>query len=314
MIRTENLCKRYGRQLVVNQLNLTVRPGTVFGIVGENGAGKTTTLSMLVTLTAPTSGRAFVNGFEVAQDPVAVRRSVGYMPDSFGVFDDIRCMEYLQFYADCYRVPRPVARQRARELLAWVGLEDKQDAYVNALSRGMQQRLELARCLMHDPAVLVLDEPSSGLDPRSRLEMRAILLKLKDAGKTVLLSSHILHELVEVADELGFMRSGELQAVASVDVLRNHTSAYRTLQVVGEAPEHVWRHALAADGRVVEFRLRPGGAQVQYGGTTGQQAELLQRLVTAGVAVQQFYEEAVDVEALFLRLTASHDTSVEAAP
>lgn len=303
MINTQNLCKKYGRQTVVNQLNLNVRAGTVFGIVGENGAGKTTTLSMLVTLTTPTSGRALVNDYEVTKNPVEVRRSVGYMPDVFGVFDDISCMEYLQFYADCYRVQRPLARRRAQEFLSWVGLENKKNTYVNALSRGMQQRLELARCLMHDPVVLILDEPASGLDPRSRIEFRSLLLKLKQNGKTILLSSHILHELAEVADEMGIMRNGELISVASVDVLRNQTSAYRSLRAVADASETEWKRALGNDPHVVDFSIVPGGVEIQYGGTTGQQAECLERLIRDGVPIRQFYEHAVDVEDLFLRMT-----------
>lgn len=303
MINTQNLCKKFGRHTVVNQLNLDVRAGTVFGIVGENGAGKTTTLSMLVTLTTPTSGRAFVNGHEVTKEPLEVRRSIGYMPDVFGVFDDISCLEYLQFYADCYRVPRPLARRRALEFLSWVGLEDQQAAYVNALSRGMQQRLELARCLMHDPAVLILDEPASGLDPRSRIELRLVLQRLKQSGKTILLSSHILHELVEVSDEMGIMRHGELISVASVDVLKNQTSAYRTLRAMADVTDEKWRRVLHHDPHVGGFSTIPGGVEIQYAGTIGQQVECLDRLVRDGIPIRQFYEHAVDVEELFLRMT-----------
>lgn len=309
MIDTHNLCKKYGRHAVVNRLNMNVRKGTVFGLVGENGAGKTTTLSMLVTLTTPTSGRALINGYEVTEDPMNVRRSVGYMPDSFGVYDDIRCTEYLQFYADCYRVSRGVAKERMNEYLDWVGLSAKRDAYVNELSRGMQQRLELARCLMHDPAVLVLDEPASGLDPRSRVELRFVLQKLKEAGKTILLSSHLLHELVEVCDEIGILRNGELLAVASVSVLKSHTTAYRTLKIIGQAHEAVWRRALRSDPRVLEFKLTEDNAMVQYAGTTAQQAELLGRLVAEGVSVEQFLEHETDVEQLFLRMTAEDEVT-----
>ena len=189
MILTENLCKRFGRSIAVDNLNLSIRQGTVFGLVGENGAGKTTTLSMLATLTPPTSGRALVNGFDVARQSRDVRRTLSYMPDSFGVYDDLSVDEYLQFYADCYGVPRPVAQRRRDELLEWVKLQDHRKTYVNSLSRGMQQRLEIARCLMHDPQVLILDEPSSGLDPRSRVEMRAVLQRLRQLGKTILISS-----------------------------------------------------------------------------------------------------------------------------
>lgn len=163
---------------------------------------------MLATLSTPTDGYAYINGYEVSRNPREVRRSIGYMPDSFGVYDELTVMEYLRFFADCYDVDRRLVRSRAEELLERVRLTDKRNTYVNALSRGMQQRLEIARCLMHDPEVLILDEPSSGLDPRSRLEMRAVLQGLRDMGKTIVISTHILHELAEVADEIGILRKG----------------------------------------------------------------------------------------------------------
>ncbi|WP_029420884.1 ABC transporter ATP-binding protein [Alicyclobacillus macrosporangiidus] len=303
MIQTENLCKRYGRHLAVRDLNLFIRRGTVFGLVGENGAGKTTTLSVLATLTTPTSGRAYVNGFEVMGDPAGVRRSIGYMPDSFGVYDDISCAEYLQFYAECYRVPRTIAEARCHEYLDWVGLSDQRDTYVNHLSRGMQQRLEIARCLMHDPPVLILDEPTSGLDPRSRIEVRQVLKRLRELGKTMIISSHILHELSEVADEIGMMRHGELIAVASVEVLRSHTSAYRRLRLEGDADFARWSAVLREDPRVMDVHPAAGGVEVLYAGTVLQQADLLARLVRAGIGVTQFVEQPTDIEALFLRLT-----------
>ncbi|MCL6593851.1 MAG: ABC transporter ATP-binding protein, partial [Alicyclobacillus sp.] len=219
MIQTDHLSKWYGRSAAVKDLNLYVRRGTILGLVGENGAGKTTTLSILATLTTPTSGRAYVNGYEVSRHPQGVRRSIGYMPDAFGVYDDIRVEEYLTFYAECYRVPRRLTQARCREYLDWVGLWEHRDKYVNNLSRGMQQRLEIARCLMHDPPVLILDEPTSGLDPRSRMEVRGVLAKLRQLGKTILISSHILHELSEIADEIGILRGGELVALAALDVV-----------------------------------------------------------------------------------------------
>jgi ABC-2 type transport system ATP-binding protein len=303
MIRTQNLSKRYGRVTAVNQLNLTVRAGTIFGLVGENGAGKTTTLGMLATLIRPSAGRAVINGFEVTDSPQDVRRSIGYMPDRFGVYDDLTAQEYLQFYADCYGVPKALARRRIGEWLAWVDLADKREAYVNALSRGMQQRLEIARCLMHDPPVLILDEPSSGLDPRSRLEMRAVLHRLRDLGKTVLMSSHILHELAEVADEIGIMRAGALSAVASVAVMTQHSGAYRRLWLVGDAPRERWHGVLKTDPHVVDYTMEPDGITVVYGGTVEQQAELMERLMTAGIRLYQFAERPSDIEQLFLRLT-----------
>ena len=261
MILTQNLCKKYGRVMAVNNLNLNIRRGTVFGLVGENGAGKTTTLSMLASLTIPTSGRGYIDGYELTREPQKVRRSIGYMPDSFGVYDDITAEEYLRFYADCYHVPKDTAKQRILELLDWVNLIEKKQTYVNALSRGMQQRLEIARCLMHDPQVLILDEPSSGLDPRSRIEMRGVMHRLRTLGKTILVSSHILQELSEFADEIGIMRNGELAAVAGVQVLLAHSTAFRQLYITGTASKGDWETALRPFPEVLDVTFLENGVK-----------------------------------------------------
>jgi ABC-2 type transport system ATP-binding protein len=225
------------------------------------------------------------------------------MPDSFGVYDDLSAKEYLEFYADCYGVPPAVARQRVGALLAWVNLEKHRDVYVNALSRGMQQRLEIARCLMHDPHVLILDEPSSGLDPRSRLEMREVLHQLRQLGKTILISSHILYELSEIADEIGIMRGGDLAAVAAVNALLEHSNAHRHLLITGNAAPDEWERVLRNDARVVDVHFVQGGVEVMYGGTLEQQAELMRTILDAGIVIYQFAERPTDIEALFLRLT-----------
>lgn len=304
MILTQNLVKKYGRMIAVNEMNLSVGKGTVFGLVGENGAGKTTALSMLATLSLPTSGFAYINGYEVSKSPREVRRSIGYMPDSFGVYDDLTVLEYLRFFADCYQVNRHVVQRRAEELLLRVALMDKRDTYVNALSRGMQQRLELARCLMHDPEVLILDEPASGLDPKSRLEMRNVLHNLRDMGKTIVISTHILHELAEMADEIGIIRGGELVAVAAIQVMLEHSSAYRTLLIESQSPESQVLSALGADKQVLQIDHQNQRWTVLYAGTHQQQAALLSHMIESGVRVKQFAEQPTDIEGLFLRLSA----------
>lgn len=303
MILTQNLCKKYGKVAAVQNLNLNVRRGTVFGLVGENGAGKTSTLSMLATLSSPTSGRAYIDGYELSKQPHDVRRSIGYMPDSFGVYDDITTEEYLQFYADCYQVPKQVTKHRIDELLEWVNLGAKRSTYVNALSRGMQQRLEIARCLMHDPQVLILDEPSSGLDPRSRIEMRGVMQRLRSLGKTILISSHILQELSEIADEIGIMRGGELAAVAAVHVMLQHSTAYRQLWIAGQAERRTWESVFKQHPEVLDVTYAEGGVEVVYGGTLHQQAEFMRSLIQQGIVIYQFAERPTDIEALFLRLT-----------
>lgn len=288
----------------VKEMNLSISRQTIFGLVGENGAGKTTALSMLATLTTPSSGYAYINGYEVSRHPREVRRSIAYMPDSFGVYDDLTVIEYLRFFADCYEVDRRIIRKRAEELLERVNLTDKGQTYVNALSRGMQQRLEIARCLMHDPEVLILDEPSSGLDPRSRLEMRAVLHNLRDLGKTIIISTHILHELAEVADEIGILREGELVAVAAIQVMLEHSSAYRTLCLYGTSEDARVEQVLDEDEQVLQVETTANGYEVLYAGTQSQQAMLLTRLIEAGAQLTQFAERQTDIEQLFLKLSA----------
>lgn len=303
MILTENLTKKFGKVTAVNRLNMSVRQGTVFGMVGENGAGKTTTLSMLATLSTPTMGKAYINGYEVTKQSENVRRSIGFMPDSFGVYDDLTVEEYLQFYADCYGVTKSIVMHRCDDLLERVNLTDKRYSYVNALSRGMQQRLEIARCLMHDPPVLILDEPSSGLDPRSRIELRHVLNNLRDLGKTVLISSHHLHELAEVADEIGILRHGELAAVAAVQVMMEHSNAYRTLRLSGRGDVVAWERILRDDPHVLTVTPQLDGAEITYAGTLDQQAAFVRHLIEMGVKLTQFAEKPTDIETLFLRLT-----------
>lgn len=304
MINTQNLTKRYGKMLAVNEMNLSIGRGTVFGLVGENGAGKTTALSMLATLSTPTSGHAYINDYEVSRNPREVRQSIGYMPDSFGVYDDLTVTEYLRFFADCYQVHRPTIHARTEEYLERVNLMDKRHTYVNALSRGMQQRLEIARCLMHDPEVLILDEPASGLDPRSRIEMREVLHSLRALGKTIVISTHILHELAEVADEIGILRGGELVAVAAIQVMLQHSNAYRTVSLTTIDDGKWVEQLLLEDKQVLSLETTERGFHLLYAGTEVQQAKLLKHLIDSGVRLTEFAEKPTDIEELFLRLSA----------
>jgi ABC-2 type transport system ATP-binding protein len=198
MIHVENLTKRYGNMQALAGMSFDVPAGEIFGFVGPNGAGKTTTLRILATLLEPAAGAATIDGIDVTADPHAIRDRIGFMPDFFGVYDQLTTAEYLAFYANCYRVPRGRWKQLVSDLLELINLTEKADAQVNSLSRGMKQRLCLARALVHDPKVLLLDEPASGLDPRARVEMRELLLELKRMGKTIIISSHILPELAEM--------------------------------------------------------------------------------------------------------------------
>ena len=216
-IQTESLTKRYGRNVAVGGLDLTIEAGEIFGLVGPNGAGKTTTLKMLATLLPPSAGDAEIGGVSVRRQPDAVRRVIGYMPDNFGVYDDMRVWEYLDFFGRCYGLSASRRRQMIGDLLELVDLVGKRDAYVQDLSRGMQQRLCLAHALVHDPQVLLLDEPASGLDPRARVELRELLRELRSLGKTIVISSHILPELEELCTSLAIIDHGRVMASGRVD-------------------------------------------------------------------------------------------------
>jgi len=210
MIETKNLTKNYGNLTAVDDLNLTIRDGDIFGFIGPNGAGKTTTMRILVTLLEPTRGKAFINGLDVSRNGKKVRRLVGYMPDFMGVYDDLKVFEYLEFFAAAFGIERKKRKSIVEGVLELTDLQSKRSVTVDSLSRGMQQRLGLARVLIHDPKVLILDEPASGLDPRARIEIRELLRELKRMGKTIMISSHILSELEEICDHIGIIEHGRL--------------------------------------------------------------------------------------------------------
>ena len=315
VVETRGLVKRYDRELAVAGIDLVVMPGEIYGLVGPNGAGKTTTMKILATLLAPTAGEALVTGIPVTADPNAVRRRIGYMPDFYGVYDDLRVWEYLDFFARCYGVP---ANRRARmigELLEIVALGDRRDAYVESLSRGMRQRLCLAHTLVHDPALLILDEPASGLDPRARVEMREILRELRSMGKTILVSSHILPELGEMCTGVAIIDHGRvLRSGTIAEIERSlRASALLRIELVGDAG--------ARDAAVAWLGSDPGVADVlpveiesedtirldvSYDGPVGAQADLLRRMVEAGHRVSGFSQATTDLEEIFLKVTGQH--------
>jgi ABC-2 type transport system ATP-binding protein len=303
MIETKELTKTYGTFTALNKLNLSVAKGTVFGFVGPNGAGKSTTMSILATLLSPTSGSAKVGGLEVSEHPKEVRRLIGYMPDFFGVYDNFKTTEYLDFYGASYGIPRTERMKLIPQLLELVNLSEKADFYVDSLSRGMKQRLCLARCLVHDPELLILDEPASGLDPRARIEMREILKELKTMGKTILISSHILPELAEMVDEIGVIENGVLLAKGKVHEIQQSMNANRVLHI-----RLLEREAEAA----VRLKEWPDvsmvlhdetGVHVHFGGTDEAQWELLRRLIAEDFKVVSFSEAQTDLEDVFLEIT-----------
>ncbi len=228
MIEVINFTKRYGDFVAVDDLSFTIGQGEVFGFIGPNGAGKSTTIRFLATLLRPTSGEGRVAGHSVVSEPMAVRKVIGFMPDDFGVYDGMKVWEFLDFFAVAYEIPYTYRKRIINEVLELLELTHKRDDYVNGLSKGMKQRLCLAKTLVHDPPVLILDEPASGLDPRARLEMKALLNELRGMGKTILVSSHILSELADFCTSIGIIERGKLLAAGSIqDIQRQLRTASR---------------------------------------------------------------------------------------
>ncbi len=304
MISVQSLTKVYGQRTALDAVSFEVPKGEIFGFVGPNGAGKTTTLRILAALLEPTAGRAFVDGADVTQQPDRVHERLGYMPDFFGVYDQLTASEYLDFYAACYRLPKARRKKIADDLLELVGLTDRREQPVDTLSRGLKQRLCLARALVHDPAVLLLDEPASGLDPRARVEMREILKELQKMGKTIVISSHILPELTELCTMIGIIDQGRIRATGPVkDVIRQLTSGRRLrIMVLGQKEEAaaVLKH-MAGIHAVTSV---DGAIEAEYEGDDAVAAGLLQSLIAAGIKVSSFSQLDGGLEDAFMRATS----------
>jgi ABC-2 type transport system ATP-binding protein len=308
VVRTTGLVKRYDGTLAVAGLDLEVPQGEIFGLVGPNGAGKTTILRILATLLEPTAGEAEVAGVSVRRHPNEVRRVLGFMPDVFGVYDDMKVWEYLDFFARCYGIAPSRRRQMIADLLDLVDLADKRDTYVQGLSRGMQQRLCLAHTLVHDPQVLLLDEPASGLDPRARVELRELLRELRSLGKTILISSHILPELEELCTSVAIVDHGRVLAQGRVaDIERRlRVGAVLRARVLGddEVRERARAHFAAQPDVVTATVLEDGAIEIGFRGDDPAAASLLAGAVTAGIPILTFARAASDLEELFLQITA----------
>jgi len=338
MLRVEGLVKRYGSVEAVKGVTFTVQPGSIYGFVGPNGAGKTTTMKIIATLLRPSDGRVFIGDVDVLQNPGAARARLGYMPDFFGVYDNLKVNEYMQFYADCYGVPVAGRDRLIGSLLELVNLADKREAYVDGLSRGMKQRLCLARCLVHDPDLLILDEPASGLDPRARVEMREILQELRRRGKTILVSSHILAELAEMCTHIGIIHEGRMVASGPVEQIQREAGT-RVIEVrlaggrAADASDAAGAHAQAGASKpagahpqagasepagamsaealavirsapgVRSVTVEDGGLRVSLEGEDEAAAALLAHLVRAGLPVVHFAELKSKLEDVFMAIT-----------
>lgn len=304
MLEVKELWKVYGPLTAVKGVSFSLKPGDIFGFIGSNGAGKTTTIRMISTLLEPTHGTATINGADIIRDPMGVRRQIGYMPDFFGLYDDVKVWEYLDFFATIYEVPPKQRNSVIDNVLELTDLTVKRDAFVQSLSRGMQQRLCLARCLVHDPALLLLDEPASGLDPRARAELKELIVELGRMGKIVIVSSHILPELADFCNCVGIIERGEMLAFGPVNQIVRQIQPTRVLAITLLEAASEARARIADMPHVLGAHLEDEHhVRVEFNGDHEQQAEMLAALVQANVKVVQFHEEHANLEDVFMRLT-----------
>jgi ABC-2 type transport system ATP-binding protein len=306
VIETRDLTKMYGDLYALNRLTIKLEKGDVYGFIGPNGAGKTTTMRILATLLNPTWGEATVCGYSIYNNAKEIRRVMGYMPDFFGVYDDMKVIEYLEFFAAAYRINGPERRRKCEQVLELVDLGYKRDALVTSLSRGMTQRLGLARVLLHEPQVLLLDEPASGLDPRARIEMRGLLKELRTMGKTILVSSHILPELADICNKIGIIERGELlfdgDVQSAIRKVRQHT-VY--LVAVANDLNHLAREHLEGHIDVLSVEERPeeNCVRVTLNDGVHDGSFLVDVLLKNGLKLKTFKEEEIDLEDVFMDIT-----------
>jgi ABC-2 type transport system ATP-binding protein len=303
VVDVESLWVRYGPLAAVRGISLHIPRGEVFGFIGPNGAGKSSTIKVLATLLRDFTGKVKINGLDVLHKPQAVREKIGYVPDFFGVYEDLTVEEYLHFFAAAYRIDRPRRKAIIGDVLELTDLVHKLSAPVDALSRGMKQRLSLARVLLHDPDLLLLDEPASGLDPRARIEMRELLKALKEMGKTILISSHILHELSQLCTRIGIIEAGVMVAQGSVNDIYRHLGLLRIVhvQVVEMNDELVSRIKAVPGVNSVEPQVDRLAIRLHEDQTSIE--DLHDHLVTAGARIRMFQPEAMDMETAFMKLT-----------
>jgi ABC-2 type transport system ATP-binding protein len=305
VIKASGLTKKYDDMYAIRDIDLDLAAGDLFGFIGPNGAGKTTTMRIIATLLQPTTGEAFVAGYSVASHPKEIRRLVGYMPDFFGVYDDMTVIEYLEFFAAAYKINGPERRRRCDEMLDIVDLDFKRDAYANTLSRGQTQRLGLARVLLHDPKVLLLDEPLSGLDPRARIEMRALMRRLGAMGKTVIVSSHILPELADVCNKVGIIDAGVLKKNALVSDVIKEVRSQLVMLIETMKPADFERAGKLIESMNTVESVEVQGNRYRVKLKVGEEdpSSLLSALVESGIGIKHFAEEEINLESAFMALT-----------
>jgi ABC-2 type transport system ATP-binding protein len=303
MIELTNFGKQYGDFTAVENLNLKIEAGEMFGFIGPNGAGKSTTIRFLATLLKATRGEGTVNGHSVTRNPIDVRRSVGYMPDNFGVYDGMKVWEFLDFFAVAYQVPRARRKAVLSDVLELLDLTHKRDDFVNGLSRGMKQRLCLAKTLVHDPPVLILDEPSSGLDPRARLEVKALLKELRRMGKTILISSHILTELADCCTSIGIIERGQLLLHGPIEKVYRQIQRNRTLEIRFAGSPNGGLSLIRSDPKVRQVIEDTRSCTVELEGSDVDVQRLLRQLAAADCGLISFADKEPTLEDVFMMVT-----------
>ncbi len=303
MLKIRNLTKRYGRHTALDSLDLQIDRGEIFGFVGPNGAGKTTTMKIMAGLLKADAGEIYIDDIKLFEDYNRLKEVIGYMPDFFGVYDNLQVMEYLEFYASAYGMETRQARRLGGHLLEMVHLEGKKECYVDELSRGMKQRLCLARALIHDPQFLILDEPASGLDPRSRFEFKEILKELRDNGKTIIISSHILMELAEMCTSIGIIERGKMILQGSIEDILETVDTSNPLIIRAYDQVDTAVLLLKREEKIESLTIRGNSIFASFSGNREEEARLLKTLIDNGVLVQSFSREQGSLESLFLKIT-----------
>jgi ABC-2 type transport system ATP-binding protein len=303
VIELNHLRREYDDLIAVEDLDLTIPPGEIYGLIGPNGAGKTTTIRMTCGLLNPTAGSVRVAGVNVLKDPEKAQQYIGYLSDFFSVYEDLKAWEYLDYFAHAYKMPEADIGARLTEVIAQVGLEGKRDALIRGLSRGMKQRLGIARAIIHRPKLLLLDEPASGLDPKARFDLRNLLRSLRDQGTTVVISSHILTELEGFCTSLGIMERGRLVRSGRIEDVTAAAASARVVRVRWLGDAAALSTALAGDAHVSAVQLNGDEGSFQFSGQDREIADLLSRLVGAGIAIVSFSEAKQTVEDLYMKLS-----------
>ncbi len=310
MLEIKNLTKKYGKSIALDHLNLEIKREEIFGFVGPNGAGKTTTMRIVSGLLKADSGEVHVDGVDAGTNNKGLKSKIGYMPDFFGVYDNLKAMEYMEFYASIYGIVGNKAKKLCLELMDLVRLSDRADSYVDEMSRGMKQRLCLARSLVHNPELLILDEPASGLDPRARVEMKEILKELHNRGKTILISSHILPELSQMCSHIGIIEKGKMVVTGTVEDILSARGAASPIVMRFTANQDKAVEVLKQDSLVQNITICDNSISILFKGNETEEADILAAMIQNGAMLSSFAREESNLESLFMQITAREEQEV----